>query len=133
MAYLVIELMYVSCTGCKSSLYSSYWCWQSYEEAFRILRLCEGVPYNLSSFLAYNLHALTRQEYRTTALLGCETDSFDNEGAVVRVAHWKHVTQESVEKALPTFRGDIKQKPPMYAFSFTILPIVSRSLGDSLH
>lgn len=57
------------------------------------------------------------QEYKTTALFGCETDSFDSEGAVVRVAPWKHVTPELVEEILPQFRGEIQQKPPMCVFS----------------
>ena len=54
------------------------------------------------------------QEYSTTALLGCETDSFDSVGAQVRVAPWKHVTREMVEEALGQFRGEIMQTPPMY-------------------
>ncbi|KAJ3533649.1 hypothetical protein NM688_g7251 [Phlebia brevispora] len=55
------------------------------------------------------------KEYRTTALLGCETDSFDSEGAVVRVAPWKHVTREKVEEALEKFRGEIVQTPPIFS------------------
>lgn len=53
------------------------------------------------------------QEYRTTCLLGCETDSYDSEGAQVRLAPWKHVTREQVESALSSFRGEIYQTPPM--------------------
>lgn len=53
------------------------------------------------------------QEYRTTALLGCETDSYDSEGARVRLAPWRHVTKEDVETALEQFRGEILQAPPM--------------------
>ncbi|TFK55119.1 pseudouridine synthase [Heliocybe sulcata] len=55
------------------------------------------------------------KEYRTTCLLGCETDSYDSEGAQVRLAPWKHVTRESVENALSQFRGDIEQKPPVFS------------------
>ncbi|EPQ58330.1 pseudouridine synthase [Gloeophyllum trabeum ATCC 11539] len=55
------------------------------------------------------------KEYRTTCLLGCETDSYDSEGAQVRLAPWKHVTRESVENALDQFRGDIEQKPPIFS------------------
>ena len=55
------------------------------------------------------------QEYRTTTLLGCETDTFDSEGAQVRVAPWKHVTRGKVEEALEQFRGEIMQLPPMYS------------------
>lgn len=53
------------------------------------------------------------QEYKTTCLLGCETDSYDSEGAQVRVAPWRHVTRENVESALNAFRGEIMQTPPM--------------------
>jgi len=53
------------------------------------------------------------QEYRTTCLLGCETDTYDSEGARVRLAPWRHVTQQSVEANLPKFTGQINQLPPM--------------------
>ncbi|KAI0797958.1 pseudouridine synthase [Abortiporus biennis] len=55
------------------------------------------------------------KEYRTTCLLGCETDSYDSEGAQVRVAPWKHVTREQVEEALKAFRGEIMQAPPIFS------------------
>jgi tRNA pseudouridine55 synthase len=55
------------------------------------------------------------QEYRTTCLLGCETDTYDSEGARVRVAPWQHVTRELVESKLDQFRGSIQQAPPMSA------------------
>ncbi|KIJ69310.1 hypothetical protein HYDPIDRAFT_80481 [Hydnomerulius pinastri MD-312] len=55
------------------------------------------------------------KEYRTTALLGCETDSYDSEGARVRVAPWHHITKESVETMLDKFRGEIYQTPPIFS------------------
>lgn len=55
------------------------------------------------------------KEYRTTCLLGCETDSYDSEGAQVRVAPWRHVTREQVQKALDEFRGEIMQAPPIFS------------------
>ncbi|KAF9265472.1 pseudouridylate synthase 4 [Marasmius fiardii PR-910] len=55
------------------------------------------------------------KEYRATCLLGCETDSYDSEGAIVCTAPWKHVTKEAVEKALSQFTGDIKQTPPIFS------------------
>ena len=64
-------------------------------------------PYDVDVFMAWI------QEYRTTCLLGCETDSYDSEGAQVRTAPWKHVTQDAVEAALEKFRGQIQQTPPM--------------------
>lgn len=55
------------------------------------------------------------KEYRTTCLLGCETDSYDSEGARVRTAPWRHVTKEKVESALEQFRGEIEQAPPIFS------------------
>jgi len=55
------------------------------------------------------------KEYRTTALLGCETDSYDSEGARIRLAPWRHVTKEDVETALEQFRGEILQAPPIFS------------------
>ncbi|PCH38166.1 pseudouridylate synthase 4 [Wolfiporia cocos MD-104 SS10] len=55
------------------------------------------------------------KEYRTTCLLGCETDSYDSEGAQVRTAPWRHVTRDGVEKALEQFRGKIMQTPPIFS------------------
>ncbi|KAF8710933.1 pseudouridylate synthase 4, partial [Rhizoctonia solani] len=55
------------------------------------------------------------QEYSTTALLGCETDSYDSNGAIVRTLPYAHLTQEDVEKVLSRFRGDIKQMPPIFS------------------
>jgi tRNA pseudouridine55 synthase len=53
------------------------------------------------------------QEYTTTCLLGCETDTYDSEGKRVRVAPWKHVSEDIVREALKAFSGEIMQTPPM--------------------
>ncbi|KAI0321654.1 pseudouridine synthase [Amylostereum chailletii] len=55
------------------------------------------------------------KEYRTTCLLGCETDTYDSEGARVRTAPWRHITREKVENALSQFRGNIEQAPPIFS------------------
>ncbi|KAH9071176.1 pseudouridine synthase [Lactarius deliciosus] len=55
------------------------------------------------------------KEYRTTCLLGCETDTYDSEGARVRTAPWRHVTRDTVEDALVQFRGEIQQTPPIFS------------------
>ncbi|KAG8992208.1 hypothetical protein FRB93_002437 [Tulasnella sp. JGI-2019a] len=55
------------------------------------------------------------KEYKTTGILGCETDSYDSDGARVRLAPWSHVTRGDVEKVLAQFRGPIKQVPPIYS------------------
>ncbi|KIM26210.1 hypothetical protein M408DRAFT_197395 [Serendipita vermifera MAFF 305830] len=53
--------------------------------------------------------------YRTTGLLGCETDSYDSEGAIARLAPWKHVTRLLLLSNLNGFRGEILQTPPIYS------------------
>lgn len=53
--------------------------------------------------------------YRTTGLLGCETDSYDAEGAIARLAPWKHVTRALLLQNLERFRGEIMQTPPIYS------------------
>ena len=72
-------------------------------------------------YCVINLHSYTKlnlflEEYRTTCLLRCETDSYDSEGVRVRTAPWKHVTRDKVQDALSQFRGDIQQAPPMCVF-----------------
>ena len=53
------------------------------------------------------------QEYRTTALLGCTTDSYDFDGKIVRYAKHSHITREAIEGVLDRFRGEILQMPPV--------------------
>ncbi|KAF8343859.1 pseudouridine synthase [Cantharellus anzutake] len=55
------------------------------------------------------------KEYYATAILGCETDTYDSEGAVVRRAPFAHVTPEKLSAALGAFRGSISQLPPIYS------------------
>jgi TruB family pseudouridylate synthase (N terminal domain) len=70
------------------------------------------------SFTNCSIPPLSRvkQVYHTTCLLGCETDTYDSEGARVRVAPWRHVTREQVEGTLARFSGEIEQTPPMSVF-----------------
>jgi tRNA pseudouridine55 synthase len=104
------------CTGCKSSICVVIGVGKATKKLSEFLDCVKVRSASMNSMHGI-LNLMPVQEYRTTALLGCETDSFDSEGAVVRVAHWKHVTREKVEEALPTFRGDIQQKPPMYVLT----------------
>ncbi|KAF5315629.1 hypothetical protein D9611_004764 [Ephemerocybe angulata] len=55
------------------------------------------------------------KEYQTTCLLGCETDTYDSEGARVRLAPWQHVTEDAVRAALAQFTGEISQTPPIFS------------------
>jgi len=53
------------------------------------------------------------KEYEATVLLGTETDSQDITGQVVRVDDNVEFSREEIEAALDTFRGEIRQIPPM--------------------
>ena len=53
------------------------------------------------------------KEYEATVLLGTETDSQDITGRVVRVDDNTEFSREEIEAALDTFRGEIRQIPPM--------------------
>jgi len=55
------------------------------------------------------------KEYRGTGLLGSEMDTQDCTGVVTESLDWSHVTLTALASALPTFRGEILQIPPMYS------------------
>ena len=64
-------------------------------------------------------------------MLGCETDTYDREGARIRVAPWRHVTKEAVESMLDKFRGNIHQTPPMFVHIFGLNHTPSSTIHDS--
>jgi tRNA pseudouridine55 synthase len=53
--------------------------------------------------------------YEAVAVLGTETDTYDSTGKVTETLDCSHVTIKMLEEALPVFRGDILQIPPMYS------------------
>ncbi|KAF9053785.1 pseudouridylate synthase 4 [Hymenopellis radicata] len=55
------------------------------------------------------------KEYVTTCLLGCETDSYDSKGKIVRKTPWKHVDEALVQAKLAQFTGQIIQTPPIFS------------------
>ncbi|MBU0708180.1 tRNA pseudouridine(55) synthase TruB, partial [Patescibacteria group bacterium] len=58
------------------------------------------------------------KEYLAEVTFGCETDTYDAEGQVLKSAkdvELKEITFESVERALGSFRGQIIQKVPSYS------------------
>ncbi|GHV90273.1 hypothetical protein AGMMS50268_07760 [Spirochaetia bacterium] len=57
--------------------------------------------------------SLCSKEYTGTISFGTETDTLDPEGLVV--GEGPVPSQEALEKALPLFRGDILQAPPLYS------------------
>lgn len=55
------------------------------------------------------------KSYETVVLFGRSTDTYDICGKVIAAAETGHITKELVEKKLESFRGDIKQVPPIYS------------------
>lgn len=55
------------------------------------------------------------KEYLTVARLGEETDTYDREGKVVASSDTAAVTEDGIRSALDSFRGRIRQVPPMYS------------------
>ena len=54
------------------------------------------------------------KSYRARIMLGCETDTLDPEGEIVRRSD--HIPSlEEIEKVLPSFTGEIEQIPPVYS------------------
>ena len=56
-----------------------------------------------------------KKEYRTEIELGVSTDTYDSLGEAVDKQDASHVTLDDVERVLETFKGSIKQVPPMYS------------------
>ena len=56
-----------------------------------------------------------KKEYRTEIELGVSTDTYDSLGEAVDKQDSSHVTLDDVERVLETFKGSIKQVPPMYS------------------
>ncbi|MBW0504430.1 hypothetical protein O181_044145 [Austropuccinia psidii MF-1] len=53
--------------------------------------------------------------YKTVGLLGCQTDSYDSQGKVVRLANWRHVTDHQIQKSCQSIKGKNRQIPPIYS------------------
>jgi len=55
------------------------------------------------------------KEYEALMTLGLETDTYDAEGTVTGEADVSLITRDDIERAFSSFRGPIKQVPPMYS------------------
>lgn len=75
-----------------------------------MLPLCFGEATKFSQFL---LEA--NKVYEVTAKLGERTLTGDSEGDVVETRAVPSLSEDTIEKALSNFRGDIMQIPPMYS------------------
>ncbi|MHA7131458.1 tRNA pseudouridine(55) synthase TruB [Algoriphagus namhaensis] len=75
-----------------------------------LLIVCAGkMTKQIDSFMGQE------KEYTGTFELGATTESFDLEQPVEQVADPSHLTQEDMERAISSFRGDILQIPPMHS------------------
>lgn len=74
-----------------------------------MLPICLGEATKFSQFLLDS-----DKRYQVTAKLGVRTDTSDSDGAVVS-ERAVDVSQEQLEQALASFRGDIEQVPSMYS------------------
>jgi len=75
-----------------------------------VLPLCFGEATKVSQFMLDS-----DKRYRTVLQLGVRTDTADIEGAVISERSAAGVTEDAILTALESFRGDIKQTPPMYS------------------
>jgi tRNA pseudouridine55 synthase len=55
------------------------------------------------------------KSYETVVLFGKSTDTYDVAGKVTASAPHSHITRTMVEEKLDSFRGKIKQMPPIYS------------------
>ena len=75
-----------------------------------VLLVCLGEATKISRFLMD-----LRKEYVFTMKFGEGTDTLDAEGEVVETCHRTSFEREEIEEALESFKGVIKQRPPMYS------------------
>lgn len=55
------------------------------------------------------------KEYLATSLIGKSTDTYDLSGEILDTSQVKELTNGQVDYILQTFKGEIKQIPPMYS------------------
>ena len=55
------------------------------------------------------------KKYYAVAELGSETDSMDSSGSITESIDCSHISHEMLLQAIPEFKGNIKQIPPMYS------------------
>lgn len=79
-------------------------------QATGVLPVCVGRATKIAQYLTQ-----ADKEYVTTLRLGITTDTLDAAGRETGRAERVEVTREEVEAALPRFRGEIQQVPPLYS------------------
>ncbi len=53
--------------------------------------------------------------YETVVLFGASTDTYDRTGCIIKKGSYDAVTRQAAEQALESFRGKIRQMPPLYS------------------
>jgi tRNA pseudouridine55 synthase len=75
-----------------------------------ILLACLGKATKIAGFLTeYD------KEYEAVIKLGVTTDTYDQEGKVIRVKEDLKITEEEIKKAVESFKGELWQTPPLYS------------------
>ena len=75
-----------------------------------VLPICFGEATKISAFLLDS-----DKRYTTTIQLGYTRSTGDMEGEIVEKRSVPELTNESIEKVLSDFRGDVEQIPPMHS------------------
>ena len=75
-----------------------------------VLPVCLGQATRVVEFLA-----AARKTYRAEIELGVTTDTYDASGSIIQKENPAGIHRKQVEKALSSFRGVIRQTPPMYS------------------
>ena len=75
-----------------------------------VLPVCIGQATRVVEFLA-----AARKTYRAEIEMGVTTDTYDASGSIIKRGNPAGIQQEHVEKAVSSFRGVIRQTPPMYS------------------
>jgi len=75
-----------------------------------VLPVCIGQATRVVEFLA-----AARKTYRAEIELGVTTDTYDTSGSIIQREDPAGIHREQVEEALSSFRGVIRQTPPMYS------------------
>ncbi len=79
-------------------------------DASGVLPVCLGKATRVVEFLMND-----NKTYRAVIELGKATDTYDASGKIVSEKDASGISRQQVEQALESFRGEIKQIPPMYS------------------
>lgn len=60
-------------------------------------------------------YILCTKTYETIVLFGASTDTYDRAGRIIKKGPYDGLTRQATEKALESFRGKIRQMPPLYS------------------